>query len=120
MSSLRFSENISDGSGVIWGTFSRRPDSLVASAFLTRLYRPLSGSGALGVMTETMTAYGPDSFVGFLVSVMNGSTETTFYVLAVYLGAVRIREARHVLPACLAGDLAGFAGAVAICHLFFG
>ena len=60
------------------------------------------------------------AIIGLLSSTVMGSTETTFYVLAVYLGAVRIRDARHILPACLAGDLAGFAGAVAICHLFFG
>ncbi len=84
------------------------------------LMRPLSGSGAFGVMTSTLETHGPDSFVGLLSSTLMGSTETTFYVLAIYLGAVRIRDARHILPACLAGDFAGFAGAVAVCHFFFG
>jgi spore maturation protein SpmB len=84
------------------------------------LMRPLSGSGAFGVMTSTLEAHGPDSFVGLLSSTLMGSTETTFYVLAIYLGAVRVRDARHILPACLTGDLAGFLGAVAACHLFFG
>jgi len=83
------------------------------------LLRPLSGSGAFGVMAETLQAHGPDSFAGLVTSTLMGSTETTFYVLAVYLGAVGIRDARHILPACLAGDLAGFVGAVAACHLFF-
>lgn len=78
-----------------------------AEALPMALVRPLSGSGAMGVMTETMQAYGPDSFVGFLVSVLNGSTETTFYVLAVYLGSVRVRAVRHALAACLAADVAG-------------
>jgi spore maturation protein SpmA/spore maturation protein SpmB len=84
------------------------------------LMRPLSGSGALGIMTETLTTYGPDSFIGLLTSTLMGSTETTFYVLAVYLGAVGVRDSRHILPACLAGDVAGFFGAVAATHLFFG
>ena len=84
------------------------------------LMRPLSGSGAFGIMTSTLETHGPDSFVGLLSSTLMGSTETTFYVLAIYLGAVRIRDARHILPACLAGDFAGFAGAVAVCHFFFG
>ena len=84
------------------------------------LMRPLSGSGAFGIMTSTLETHGPDSFVGLLSSTLMGSTETTFYVLAIYLGAVRVRDARHILPACLTGDLAGFIGAVAACHFFFG
>jgi spore maturation protein SpmA len=88
-------------------------------AVLMAFTRPLSGSGAMGVMTETMTQYGPDSFVGFLVSVMNGSTETTFYVLALYLGSVQVRAARHAVAACLAADAAGMAGALLWCRLFF-
>ena len=91
-----------------------------AEALPMALMRPLSGSGALGVMSETLTTYGPDSFVGLLTSTLMGSTETTFYVLAVYLGAVGVRDSRHILPACLAGDLAGFVGAVAATHWFFG
>ena len=84
------------------------------------LLRPLSGSGAFGVMTEILSTHGPDSFVGLLTSTLQGSTETTFYVLAVYLGAVGVRDARHILAACLLGDLAGFLGATAACHVFFG
>ena len=84
------------------------------------LLRPLSGSGAFAVMSETLTAYGPDSFIGLLASTLQGSTETTFYVLALYFGAARITEGRHTLAACLTGDLAGFLGAVAACHVFFG
>ncbi len=83
------------------------------------LIRPLSGSGALGVMTETMQAYGPDSFVGFLVSVMNGSTETTFYVIAVYFGSVRVRATRHTIAACLAADATGVVAALFFARLFF-
>ena len=95
-------EWITDGLGGITGLVG-----FPAEALPMALVRPLSGSGALGVMTEAMTQYGPDSFVGFLVSVMNGSTETTFYVLALYLGSVHVRAARHALPACLAADAAG-------------
>jgi spore maturation protein SpmA len=84
------------------------------------LVRPLSGSGALGVMIETMTTYGPDSFIGYVVSVVNGSTETTFYVLAVYFGSIQVRVTRHTLPACLAADLTGFLAAVGWCWVFFG
>ncbi len=84
------------------------------------LLRPLSGSGAFGVMAEILEANGPDTFIGMLTSTFQGSTETTFYVLAVYLGAVRVRDSRHILPACLLGDVAGFVGAVAACHFFFG
>jgi spore maturation protein SpmA len=90
-----------------------------AEALPMALVRPLSGSGAMGVMTETMQQYGPDSFPGFLVSVLNGSTETTFYVLAVYLGSVQVRAARHAVAACLAADVAGAGFALLWCRLFF-
>jgi spore maturation protein SpmA len=91
-----------------------------AEALPMALLRPLSGSGAFAVMSEAVNTYGPDSFVGQLVCTLQGSTETTFYVLAVYLGAVGVRDSRHIVVACLAGDLAGFAAATAACHLFFG
>jgi spore maturation protein SpmB len=91
-----------------------------AEALPMALLRPLSGSGAFAVMAEAMTTYGPDSFVGRLICTLQGSTETTFYVLAVYLGVVGVRDSRHILWACLAGDLAGFAAATAACHVFFG
>jgi spore maturation protein SpmA len=84
------------------------------------LIRPLSGSGALGVMSEILNAHGADSFIGMLTCTLMGSTETTFYVLAVYLGAAGVVDGRHALFACLAGDAAGFFGAVAACHFFFG
>ncbi|MFZ5468475.1 MAG: nucleoside recognition domain-containing protein [Myxococcota bacterium] len=91
-----------------------------ARALPMALIRPLSGSGALAVMTETMRNEGPDSFVGYLVSVLNGSMETTFYVLAVYCGSVQVRATRHTVVACLAADLAGIVGATLVCRLFFG
>ncbi|MEE8581139.1 MAG: nucleoside recognition domain-containing protein [Myxococcota bacterium] len=83
------------------------------------LLRPLSGSGAFAVMSETLTAYGPDSLIGMMTSTLQGSTETTFYVLALYFGAARIREGRHALVACLCGDLAGFLATVIACNWFF-
>jgi spore maturation protein SpmA len=91
-----------------------------AAALPMALLRPLSGSGAFAVMAETLQTHGPDTFVGMLASTLQGSTETTFYVLAVYCGAAGVRQMRYALPACLIGDLAGFAGATAACHLFFG
>jgi len=86
------------------------------------LLRPLSGSGAYGIMVSIIQdpAIGPDSYVGLLVSTLQGSTETTFYVLAVYFGAVQIRRIRHALAAGLTADLAGVIGAVAICLYLFG
>jgi spore maturation protein SpmA len=84
------------------------------------LIRPLSGSGALGVMSEIITTHGPDSFIGMLTCTLMGSTETTFYVLAVYFGAAGVVDGRHALLCCLAADVAGFFGAVAACRYFFG
>ncbi len=84
------------------------------------LLRPLSGSGSLGLMTELMKTNGPDSFIGVLASTMYGSTETTFYVLAVYFGSVGIKNTRHALPAGLIADLFGMLGAVFIVRMLFG
>lgn len=86
----------------------------------TALMRPLSGSGARGMMIETMEAMGADSFAGRLVSIIQGSTETTFYVLAVYFGSVGIRRTRHAVGAGLAADAAGIIGAIFVTYLFFG
>jgi len=81
--------------------------------------RPLSGNGAFGYMSSIFTQYGPDSFAGYMVSVMQGSTETTLYVLAVYFGAVQVHKVRHALPAGLTADMAGVIAAVALTHVFF-
>lgn len=91
-----------------------------AEALPMALLRPLSGSGAFGVMSEILKTHGPDSFIGVLVSTFQGSTETTFYVLAIYFGAARVREGRHALAACLSGDVVGFVTATAACHAFYG
>ncbi|MGD8307729.1 MAG: spore maturation protein, partial [Ignavibacteria bacterium] len=84
------------------------------------LIRPLSGSGSLGVMAETMAVHGVDSYIGVLVSTFFGSTETTFYVLAVYFGAVSIRKTRHAVVVGLMADAAGILGALFIVRLIFG
>jgi len=86
----------------------------------TALMKPLSGSGARGMMIETMTTFGPDSFAGRLASILQGSTETTFYVLAVYFGSVGIRRTRHAVVCGLAADLAGIVVAILVAYLFFG
>jgi len=83
------------------------------------LMRPLSGSGSLGVMTELMKTHGADSLIGFLSSTMYGSTETTFYVIAVYFGAVNIQKTRYALPAGLIADAAGLIAATLICTAIF-
>ncbi|MFP6654291.1 MAG: nucleoside recognition domain-containing protein [Myxococcota bacterium] len=98
-----------------WTSLIGVPAEVLPMAFI----RPLSGSGALGVMSEILTTHGPDSFIGLLTSTLMGSTETTFYVLAIYLGAAGVVDGRQALFACLAGDIAGFFGAVAACHFFF-
>jgi spore maturation protein SpmA len=91
-----------------------------AEALPMALMRPLSGSGSLGVMTEIISVHGPDSFIGILVSTFFGSTETTFYVLAVYFGAVNIKKTRHAVAAGLLADVAGILGALFIVKLLFG
>lgn len=96
------------------------PIGFPAEALPMALMRPLSGSGSLGIMAETMAVHGPDSFIGILVSTFFGSTETTFYVLAVYFGAVNIKNTRHALPAGLLADIAGILGALFIVKLLFG
>ena len=93
---------------------------LPAEALPMALLRPLTGTGAFGVMSETMQAYGADSLIGYMVSTFQGSTETTFYTLAVYYGAVGIGDTRHTVPACLLADTAGILGAVFIVNLLFG
>jgi spore maturation protein B len=90
-----------------------------AEALPMALMRPLSGSGSLGLMTEIMKVHGPDSFVGVLVSTMYGSTETTFYVLAVYFGAVGIRNFRHAVAVGIIADVVGMLVAVWVVRALF-
>ena len=86
----------------------------------TAIMKPLSGSGARGLMVDAMTTYGPDSFVGRLACIFQGSTDTTFYILAVYFGSVGIAKTRHAVPCGLIADVTGIIAAIFICYLFFG
>lgn len=83
------------------------------------IMRPLSGGGANGVMNELFNVHGPDSLIGRMASIMSGATDTTFYVIAVYFGAVSIRKTRHALPCGLLADFAGMLAAVFITNLMF-
>ena len=96
------------------------PRGIPAEVLPMALLRPRSGSGAFAVMAETLQTHGPDRSIGLLVSTIQGSTETTFYVLALYFGAAQVRNVRHALACGLIADVAGFAGAVVACRLFFG
>ena len=89
-------------------------------ALPTALMKPLSGSGARGMMVDAMTTYGADSFIGRLSCIFQGSTDTTFYILAVYFGSVGIRKTRHAVACGLLADLAGIIAAIAIAYMFFG
>ncbi len=95
-------------------------DARWVDALPTALMKPFSGSGARAMMIDTMQAHGADSFAGRLASIVQGSTETTFYVLAVYFGAVGIKRVRHALACGLIADLAGILAAIAMAYLFFG
>ena len=83
------------------------------------LVRPVSGSAALGVGADILSTYGPDSTVGRTAAVMMGSTETTFYTIAVYFGAAQIKKTRYAIPAALCADLVGFLAAAFAVRLFF-
>jgi len=94
-------------------------DGEFVGALPTALMKPLSGSGARGMMVDAMATYGADSFVGRLSCIFQGSTDTTFYILAVYFGSVGIRYTRHAVACGLLADLAGVIAAIAVCYLFF-
>lgn len=106
-------------SGIEWAVRSCGFQSDFVQALPTALMKPLSGSGARGMMVEAMTTYGADSFVGRLSCVFQGSTDTTFYILAVYFGSVGIRYTRHAVACGLLADLAGIIAALVICRIFF-
>lgn len=95
-------------------------DARFVDALPTALMKPLSGSGSRAMMIETMNTFGADSFAGRLASIMQGSTETTFYVLAVYFGSVGIKYTRHAVSCGLIADLAGLTAAIFVCYWFFG
>ena len=94
-------------------------DTQWVDAMPTALMKPLSGSGARGMMVDAMTTYGADSFVGRLSCIFQGSTDTTFYILAVYFGSVGVAKTRHAVACGLLADLAGIIAGIAICYLFF-
>ena len=106
--------------GVSWAVQRCGFDAQWVGALPTALMKPLSGSGARGMMVDAMTTHGADSFVGRLSCIFQGSTDTTFYILAVYFGSVGVRHTRHAVAAGLLADLAGIVSAIAICYLFFG
>ncbi|MBE7022242.1 MAG: spore maturation protein [Ruminococcaceae bacterium] len=96
-----------------------RPLGIPTELMPLALLRPVSGSGALAIVNDLLKSAGPDSPVGWMASVIMGSTETTFYTLAVYYGSVKIKNSRHTVPAALLADLAGLLAGVWVCRLFF-
>jgi len=106
--------------GVKWAVAACGMNTDFVGALPTALMKPLSGSGARGLMLETMKHYGPDSFVGRLSCIFQGSTDTTFYILAVYFGSVNIKYTRHAVACGLLADLAGVIAAICIAYIFFG
>lgn len=105
--------------GIKWIVSTLGGNTDFVGALPTALMKPLSGSGARGMMVDAMTTYGADSFVGRLSCIFQGSTDTTFYILAVYFGSVGVRYTRHAVACGLLADLAGVVAAIAICYMFF-
>jgi len=105
--------------GIRWGVEACGANSDFVGALPTALMKPLSGSGARGMMVDAMTTYGADSFIGRLSCIFQGSTDTTFYILAVYFGSVGIVKTRHAVTCGLLADLAGIIAAIAIAYMFF-
>jgi spore maturation protein SpmA len=106
--------------GLNWIFTSMGLNTDFVPALPTALMKPLSGSGSRALMIDTMTTYGPDSFVGRLACVFQGSADTTFYIVALYFGSVGIRKTRYSIPAGLIADLAGVITAIFVAYLFFG
>ena len=105
--------------GIKWIVATLGGNTDFVGALPTAFMKPLSGSGARGMMVDAMTTYGADSFVGRLSCIFQGSTDTTFYILAVYFGSVGVRYTRHAVACGLLADLAGVIAAIAICYIFF-
>ena len=110
-------EFVLDGIRWIFGLFNG--DTRIADALPTAILKPLSGSGARAIMIDTMTTYGPDSFQANLASVFRGAADTTFYIIAVYFGAVGIKNSRYAVSTMLLADLAGVITAIALAYIFF-
>lgn len=107
-------------SGIGWVVEACGGNADITAALPTAIMKPLSGSGARGMMLECMQTYGADSFAGRLSCIFQGSTDTTFYILAVYFGSVGIRNTRYALPCGLFADLASMVAAIIVAHVFFG
>lgn len=105
---------------VKWGVAACGMNTDFVAALPTAIMKPLSGSGARGMMVDAMTTYGADSFVGRLCCILQGATDTTFYILAVYFGSVGIKNTRHAVPCGLLADLFGIISAICVAYLFFG
>ena len=105
---------------IAWGVRACGLNTDFVGALPTAFMKPLSGSGARGLMLEAMTTYGPDSFVGRLSCIFQGSTDTTFYILAVYFGSVGVKFTRHAVACGLLADLAGVVAAIMVAYVFFG
>ena len=95
-------------------------DTRFVDGLPTALIKPMSGSGARGMMVDTMRTFEPDSFAGRLACVLQGSSDTTFYVIAVYFGAVAVKNTRYTIGAMLLADLVGIITSIVVCYLFFG
>lgn len=106
--------------GIAWTVRQCGVNADFVGALPTAFMKPLSGSGARGLMLEAMTNYGPDSFVGRLSCIFQGSTDTTFYILAVYFGSISVKYTRHAVACGLLADLVGVIAAIAIAYIFFG
>lgn len=105
--------------GMKWFANIANLDTRFVDGLPTALIKPLSGSGARGMMVDTMTTFGPDSFQGKLAATLQGSSDTTFYIIAVYFGAVAVKNTRYAVPAMLLADLVGIITSVALAYLFF-
>jgi spore maturation protein SpmB len=106
--------------GIRWLVEALGWDTRFVDALPTALVKPFSGSAARAMLIETMQSQGVDSFAALVAATVQGSTETTFYVLAVYFGAVGIQRARHAVGCALAADFAGIVAAILVCYWFFG
>ena len=106
--------------GIAWTVEACGGNSDFVGALPTALMKPLSGSGARGMMVDAMATYGADSFVGRLSCIFQGATDTTFYILAVYFGSVGVKQTRHAVTCGLLADLGGILAAIAVAYLFFG
>jgi spore maturation protein SpmB len=111
-------ELLIDGISSLFNSMGLRTDFV--SALPTAIMKPLSGSGSRAMMVDTMTKYGADSFPGRLSAIFQGSSDTTFYVVAVYFGSVSIKNTRYSIPSMLLADLVGIITAIGIAYLFFG